>query len=463
MTRRISPVRIFFSCFLLMAAAVDTFSASWIITQESDSTFLSLKQELELTKKKDQPKLLVRKHFKLGNYYLESGILSEAMDQYQQASKYIQKSSQDTLQILLNINMGKIHLERNDYDLALKFFRDALNQSDELNFLNGKATAQGLLGACFEKTGEYLEALNYEKESLKYFESIKDSAGISVVNENIGSIYEDLSQFELAFNYFNIALEHLGPQNSPAKISILNNLGDVFRKQNNYPEAIQMTQKALKLAEETQDFHQLESANKDLSKTYSLMGDYQKAFEYMLEVERYKELGLEAQNTNQINKLQAIYDSNKKESQIQLLQEKDRANAANQRLLILSFTALAIILALTFFFLQRRRKGQLKVKEYEQRTLQAELEKKAIEEKNMQHEIQLKSASLSKYSLHISQMNKILLDLSNSLKNIANRKNLNHPAKIKDLSKEIDYYLQQENEWDEFIRFFEDIHPDFVK
>jgi DNA-binding CsgD family transcriptional regulator len=95
--------------------------------------------------------------------------------------------------------------------------------------------------------------------------------------------------------------------------------------------------------------------------------------------------------------------------------------------------------------------------------LRAELDKKAIEEKNLQREVQLKTASLSRYSLHLSQKNKILLDMSNTLRNMVSRKHMNTSAKMKELVKEIDFNLKQEQEWDEFMSFFKEIHPEFIK
>jgi DNA-binding CsgD family transcriptional regulator len=125
--------------------------------------------------------------------------------------------------------------------------------------------------------------------------------------------------------------------------------------------------------------------------------------------------------------------------------------------------AIAAILTILYNYLGRKRKAKIKIQEYKQRMLKAELDKKAIEERNLQREVQLKTASLSRYSLHLSQKNKILLDLANTLRNIASRRNMDTSEKIKALVKEIDFNLQQEHEWDEFMNFFKEIHPEFIK
>ncbi|WP_188599631.1 hypothetical protein, partial [Polaribacter pacificus] len=187
--------------------------------------------------------------------------------------------------------------------------------------------------------------------------------------------------------------------------------------------AIEYTSKAQEIAEKLNDFHQLESAHKDLSKTYALMGDFKNAHAQLMEAEEYNSAMLTAQNTNQLNVLQTIYETNKKEAEIKLLKEQNKVSAANQNLLWVALFALAAILTILYSYLGRKRKAKLKIQEYKQRMLKAELDKKAIEEKNLQNEVQLKTASLSRYSLHLSQKNKILLDLANTLRNIASRKN----------------------------------------
>jgi DNA-binding CsgD family transcriptional regulator len=116
-----------------------------------------------------------------------------------------------------------------------------------------------------------------------------------------------------------------------------------------------------------------------------------------------------------------------------------------------------------YFFLLKRRKEKRQIQEYEKRLLRTELEKKVIEEENLQNQIQLKTVALSKYSLHLSQKNKILHDISATLKNIANRKNMDTSEKIKVLSKEIDQNLKHDQDWHEFVNYFSDIHPNFVK
>lgn len=429
-----------------------------------DSTFHVLQKQLEVSKKRpDFPKKIAQIHLNLGEYYHSFGLYSEAMEEYNQALEQLGTELDDPLFIILNNNIGKVYLSLNNFELAEQHFEETKKSSTVLKDDKGLAISLGLLGASHEKQGEYEDALKDQKEGLSLFEKLGDDHGVAMTNENIGSIYEDLEQFDLAYKFFKRAYGHLKGSGTVEEVNVLNNLGDSFRKTGNYPSALEKTTKALEIARELNDLHQLESAQKDLSKTYALMGDYQKAHTHLLQAEEFNSAMLRSQNMDRLSVLQTIYETNKKEAEIQLLKEQNKVSAANQTLLWVALFAIAAILSIMYHYLGRKRKAELKIQQYKQRMLKVELEKKAIEERNLQHEVQLKAASLSRYSLHLSQKNKILLDLANTLRNIVARKNMDTSHKIKELVKEIDFNLQQEHEWDEFMTFFKEIHPEFIK
>ncbi|MEO1486581.1 MAG: tetratricopeptide repeat protein [Bacteroidota bacterium] len=402
-------------------------------------------------------------HIELGEFYRKSGLYSQAMDEYNQAQFYLESDAKDTLQVQLNKAIGNVYLSMHRFEEAKKNFNESITVSDQLNDPKGKAIALGLLGSCFEKQSKYEQALTYQKQSLQLFEALNDAQGVSIINENIGSIYEDLGELDLAYEYFSKSYQYLNGMNNAQEANVLNNLGDVYRRKGNIPLALEYTGKALEVATNIVDLHQLERANRDMAKAFALQNDFEKAFYYQKEAEANNKTLLQHQDTDRLSVLQTIYESNKKEGEIKLLREQNKVVKANQRLLVLAMIAVLLVLGGIYFQINRKKKEKLKLEEYKQRMLKAELDKKVFEEKNLQREVQMKTAALSRYSLHLSQKNKILEELSKTLANIAQRKHMDSGAKIKSIVKEIDFNLRQEDEWDEFNNFFKDIHPDFIK
>lgn len=435
-----------------------------ITNRKTTDIYNALQNQLEIAKKNPENLAkIAQAYLQLGEYYHTLGLYTEAIAQYNSALEQLGSNLEDSLHITLNNNIGKVYLSLNNFELAEKYFEETKQASEQLKDDKGLAVSLGLLGASHEKQSEYDEALQDQTQSLELFQKLDDYYGVAITNENMGSIYEDLGQFDRAYQFFNKAYRYFEGKNTTEEINVLNNLGDSFRKRGDYQIGLAYTTMALDLAKGLNDLHELESAHKDLSKNYALMGNFEKAHEHLLLAEEYNSEMLRSQNYDQLNVLQTIYETNKKEAEIQLLKEQNKVSVANQNLLWVALFAIAVIFIILFYYMGRKRKATLKIQEYKHRMLKAELDKKAIEEQNLQREVQLKAASLSRYSLHLSQKNKILLDMSNTLRNMVSRKHMNTSDKIKELVNEIDFNLKQEQEWDEFMTFFKEIHPEFIK
>ena len=179
--------------------------------------------------------------------------------------------------------------------------------------------------------------------------------------------------------------------------------------------------------------------------------------------EQLQEEGFYSQNFKQLNTLQTIFDTRQKESEIALLKQENKVSQAKQNMLIFGVFLFILLSGISFFFYNRKRKESAKIQAYEQKLLKLELDRKAIEEKKLQDEIMLKTASLSKYSLNMAQKNKMIAETSSTLQNLASRSSMDPVPKIKSLAKELDKSLSEEQEWEEFMSFFQEIRPQFIK
>lgn len=442
----------------------------WVFSQDiqgkgsgalADSIFHHLRSNLEIAQRKSDPYDIAQGHLQLGELYYGAGLYSQAVSQYNKGLQEI-RGTRDTLYSRLNHNIGKVHLSRNSFQLAAQYLAEAAGAAESIGDVQGLANAIGLWGICYEKMGSYPKALEKQRKSLALFKELDDPSGMALANENIGSIYEDLENYDLAFSYFERAYSLIKGSGTIEEAVVLNNLGDVHRKTANLSMALTFTEKALRLAQKIGDGHQLKSAHKDMAKAYALQNNFLKAYEHLEKYQVHNEEWIAGQNSRQLNVLQALYDSNRKEARIHLLQEQHKVNAANQKLLWAAlFFCIALLVAL-YFFLDRKRKAKQKLQEYQQRELKSELDKKAMEERNLQREIQLKATALSRYSLHLSQKNSVLMYVSNTLTKMGGRKNMDIDTKLKQLSQEINTNLQQEGEWQEFQSYFKEIHPNFM-
>ncbi|MCL9804282.1 tetratricopeptide repeat protein [Flavobacterium amniphilum] len=422
-----------------------------------------LKEKLETEVPNRSPQKNILTKIQIGTIYESNGFYSNALMYYNQILNCYKSKEKDSLYVIVNNKIGSIYNTTKQYKNALSFLTEASIISEKLNYKIGLANALNLMGANYEKQGDYLKALQFENKSLGYLSPKLHKFETANVYENIGSIYEDLLQFDKASSYYQKAYSFFKGTETKEEANILNNLADIHRKKNELNTAIQITGQSLNLAKKINDNHLQESAYKDFAKVYALKEDYKKAYVFRIEAEKFKEKALINENKNQINLLLTDFEIDRKESQIKILEEQAKSGKTQFLLLFILAGSTIIIMLLVYWSIRKKRIANLKIRNYEQQQLQAELNQKWIEEKNMQKNLELKTATLSNYSLHIAQKNKILADLSFKLKSIASRKTINHESLIKDLYSEIDFTLQQENEWQDFNIFFEEIHPNYIK
>lgn len=432
-------------------------------SKELDSTFLSYKNQLKIAQGQNDDFKIATSYWRLGEFYFRVGVYSEATDQFNKALLILQKKPNDTLQVHINNAQGSMHLALKNYDKAEASFSKSLKLSKVIDFKKGLARSTGLLGSCYEKRKEYKKALAFEKQSLTEFKLLQDTIGLATANENIGSIYEDLENFDLASQFFNKAYGYTEGSKNSLEANILNNIGDVFRKRGSYEQAVVYTTKAMHLAKEINDKNRLSSAYRDLSKTYALLGKYKDALEYLEMAEQITSNIFNGQNSNQINVLQTVYETNQKETRIMLLEEENNVAKANRNFWIVAVILISIIIFVLHLFRAKKRKEAFRIQQFQKQLLQAQLEKKAILQENLRNEVQLKASALSKYSLHLSHKNKLLSDLASTLLKLADRKNMDKSAKIKQLANDINENVKQDNEARQFQNYFSEIHPEFGK
>ncbi|WP_434037415.1 tetratricopeptide repeat protein [Formosa sp. 4Alg 33] len=426
-----------------------------------DSVFTELKVQLDKAEYNENRQAIINSHIKLGNFYERLGIENEAIKHYHNALE--QHNQADTTAVYIGNKMSSIYLSLKQYKNATTYLTKSLAIAEQINFKKGTAICYGLLGSVAEKESNYELALKNQEESLAIFKTLSDSTGLAITYENIGSIYEDLEQYDPALNYFLKAKTYSKSIPSYIKINILNNIGDAHRKMMKPKEALPYSVLALQKSRAAKNTHQQASALKDLALIYADLDDYNTAFNYMLKYKELNEKQIESQNTELVSSLQILYEVEEREAQVKLLNTQHEVDTIRQNIILLSCTFLMLLLLGWFLYFRKRKKQQSKIQHYKNELLQANLDKKTQEEATLQREIDIKISALTNYSLHLSHKNKMISDISRTLTNIKDRNTVLIKSKLEALIKEINLDLSQEQEWTEFISYFEQINPHFFQ
>ncbi|MCR8666963.1 tetratricopeptide repeat protein [Aestuariibaculum sp. M13] len=445
------------SCFIILSVFGQAQDS--ITSFQVDVKFTNFKSQLKDARFKEDSLVIATIYTKLGDFYLNLGLDSEAVKEYHLAQDY--DNNKDTLFVWLNARLAEIHLGFKQFDEAKSFLKESLEVSNYLDYKKGLAKANALLGSVSEKEQRYDDALKYQNRSLELYQTLKDSTGLAITNENIGSIYEDLEQYDVAYRYFLKAFDYAKNSTSDIRNNILNNLGDANRKSGIYDKALFYTEQALSLALQTKNGSQEESALKDMARTYAEMGDFEKAYQNLSNQTITNEQELKRHNAELVSSLQILHEVKERENQLELLSKQNEIIKQRQLVVVLLAVALTVLFFVILVYFKKKKKQEKTILQFKQQLLKADLEKKTSEEKALKREIDIQVSALTNYSLNLAQKNKMLADVSRTLINIKDRNSEFIKSKLESLAKDIDFELSQQNEWSELLGFFGQIHPGF--
>ena len=224
-----------------------------LLSQLIFSQYSIHKKQLKIYSSPNSSKLDITKKMKLGDMYESHGFYSDALKCYNQILNYYKNNPKDNWYVDTNNKIGSIYKNTKQYKSATGFLNEAIQISKRINYNTGLAQSLSILGANYEKQGNYTKALEMEHRSLQYLNPSKNTFEIANVYENIGSIYEDLLDFDKAHFFFKKAYIIFKNTKTKEEANILNNIADIHRKKEDVSKAIQITLQSLQLSQELKD------------------------------------------------------------------------------------------------------------------------------------------------------------------------------------------------------------------
>ncbi|MHC1775999.1 MAG: adenylate/guanylate cyclase domain-containing protein [Lentimicrobium sp.] len=211
----------------------------------------------------------------LGMGYYFQGNYIETLLYWQQSLETFQ-SIGDKLGIanMLN-NLGAINFNEGDDEKAIEYYLESLRVSEEIGDKLRIATALVNIGAVyFNKNATHDRALEYYLKALPLSEELGDHDAIGTSAVNMGEIYLTRGDDKSALFYFEKALNAYKKSESGNVPYALNNIGKVYAKRKDYPQAIQYQKEALELAGKLNAKLEMSQSLLGLAETYNQQGDF---------------------------------------------------------------------------------------------------------------------------------------------------------------------------------------------
>jgi signal transduction histidine kinase/Tfp pilus assembly protein PilF len=373
----------------------------FLYARNMDSSLFYNKKALEISKKTGDNLLVMNSYIHLADVYTTENLSDTAIFYYKKAFELLGKSEKNLLYkaTILN-NIGNTYLSILEYDKALENFIAALEIFNKLNQKDKASVTLNNIGRIYIALRQYEDAIKYFNRAIALNVKNNSLYNLSMNYLNLGIVFGEDQQFDSALFYYQKASD-IASKNGFIMLEAksLYNSGVELINMGEYDNALEVLKKSSEICEKNGVLEGLVYNNMSLAKTYSLLGEYYKAIEILKNaIETSKQIGLDetleslysdlsknyqeindykkafyyhniadsiADSTlslkvyNQINELEAKYESEKNKQEIANLKLRDEINSVKiqrQNYLILSISFGLIVLIIFIFYLLASRK-----------------------------------------------------------------------------------------------------------
>ncbi|MFZ6009108.1 MAG: tetratricopeptide repeat protein, partial [Bacteroidota bacterium] len=229
------------------------------------------------------------------------------------------------------INIAAINYEQKQYTLAIENFKKAYQVAKMVDDHRTMARSLNNIAFTFLRSARQLDsAYAYARESFAVSKRIGDPYMIGFSTHTLGDIDLESGNAKLALKNFNdcliIAEQH---HINFLKVSSLYRLGRAYKILKQPGKTVAHLHENIDIAKKYGFKDELERSYKLLSETYFDQGDLNKAYEYQSMYLAVHDSLYDQRNSEQMALMQASFESELKETQIELL-TKDAALKANE-------------------------------------------------------------------------------------------------------------------------------------
>ncbi|HTH32226.1 MAG TPA: tetratricopeptide repeat protein, partial [Lacibacter sp.] len=246
-------------------------------------------------------------------------------------------------------DLAKLFRKTRDLKRALRFYNSALELFRKLNDSSGVQMIMNESGVVYEYQGNYDEAIRHYNAALQIATKLNDEGGKGWCYNFLAGVYVLQSKFELAedYNLRALAIRQKLKDTFALTLSYAD-MGVMYSSWNKFERAVYYLDESNKLAERMEYRELLSNNYAALSRIANVTGDYKKALDYYTWHTQLKDSLFNAQKTRQVEELSTLYETNKKEQQIQV--QQFTINKRNQQIFfILFFTLLSAVVAYLFY------------------------------------------------------------------------------------------------------------------
>jgi len=404
-------------------------------------------------------------NFAEGEIHRIKGDYLHALDSYRAALKLAEKTGNKKFISTYYGSLGGVHLDRNEPEKAMTYFKKALEEKNAIGDQQGKSNILTYIGMSYEKLDDLDSSLWYHNQALQIRKSLNNKRAIAGSEYNKGGILIKMQAYEEAEKSLFVALENFTILEEKTGIIITNlRLATALNKLNK-PDAIKRANRALEMATNIDNPNLISHACKILSDIYFANKNYAASHEFLEKHMTLEDSLFNIEKERIITEFEEKFQSDRKDREIKYYRTKNKVQKQNNILLVFLLVAsTGIVILLIFLFRLKSTAFNKQKKLMEQEHLIHDQQNKIAEKEKqlLQEQLESKNRELASKALEMLRYNDAITSIINKMESLNNSLD-HHPEAekpIKDIIHELENHNKQ-NIWNEFEKIFKNIHSGF--
>lgn len=413
-------------------------------------------------------------------------------------SLLLEAGADSLLRAIAHCEKGAAHLHLNDVGSAWPHLLEAFNYFQRNGPENFIARCYGELAIAKSYRGELQEAIQYFDKARGVYLSIGDTARVYRVLGNIGIMYAQLNQHDSAMaayqELYDMAVSRkdtlaLVPYYQNMTLSLvskgeldsaevylekswpfLSQFGDemilsnayttkayLHYERGEYEAALESDERAIALCESVGATNKLLNPYNRSAMSAEALGDYQQAHYYLKKFINLKDSLRNSEREALIASMESRFKLIEKEYEIELLTALSES-ATRQKWLYVALFGMALVL-LFALYVRRRKERQLHRSENELMARKLELER--LQNARVKDELERASDTLARDALQMIRKNDQLAQVREGIGRLEQHLDKEGERVYSQLQSLLRLVKNEDKDWEEFARLFEQVHPSF--
>jgi len=394
--------------------------------------------------------------YRLSNAYGIKSSINHSMGNYNIAYQHALDAVRILEQMDRPVRLADALVQLSDVEVSLKEYNKAIEHSiralsifQQAGDLMYQAQVLTNLGNLYLETGDKTMASDHLKSAIQMADSAGNESIKAAALNNMGRWHKEDEQLSSALNSYELALEiysRIGDSHGEVKSLLL--LGELSNHNQNYAEAIQTLGQVIDIASARKFTPEKSEALRLRASAWEQTGRADMAIEDFKKHKILSDSLFNSERIREIEELRIIYETEKKDQEIELqrfeielLDQKQRNNRISIALLII-----LLVSVVTSAFLIYQNFNQ-------------KLKRHMLEVETTQQLLGLKKRELTTQVLYIAQKNELLKELREMVSE--GKKKEPDSSSLRQILSRLNMDAANDNSWERFRIYFDELHHGF--